>query len=156
MGTETWTLPSELHEIFGAGSVPVRLVSLDTIDPDFRPVRFGEHDGRIEMFARLLASASDEVPPVILIDGNERGLIADGWHRILGSLKLGSGQVRAVVLPPAPGMSGEQTARLVGARLTARASQPLTKAERKELALALAEDHPDWSDRQVARESGLD
>lgn len=156
MSPETMRLPSELHDLFGEGPVAIQLAPIDAVDPDFRPVRFGEHEDRVEMFARLLSTSPDEVPPAILVEADGRRLIADGWHRILAAARLAANEVRAIVLPSAAGMSAEQTARLIGARMTARASQPLTKAERKELALALAEDHPDWSDRQIARECGLD
>lgn len=154
--TNSAQLPTALLDLFGGVSTRVEAIPLSRVESEFRPVRFGEAPDRIDMFQGLLAEDVEAVPPVILVGRGIDCLIADGWHRILAAVALDRSDILAIVLPGLPGMTSEQTARLIGARMTATASQPLTKAERKALAIALAEDHPDWSDRQVARECGLD
>ncbi len=154
--SETVRLPLALRELFRDGEFSVTPVSLDQIDGGFRSVRFDENPERVELFARILQEDPEAFDPVVLVRGEPWLIVGDGRHRTFASASLGLNEIRAVVLPALPGTSAEQTARLIGARMTARASEPLTKAERKELARHLAADHPDWSQRQIGRETGLD
>ncbi len=157
--TTARALPHPLHDLYGSGSLPLYLLPLDSIDRDFRSVRFAEDAARVQMFAELILEVEDimEFEPMIVVqDGRGGRRLADGRHRLLAALEVGLHELPSLCVDALGGMTAEQTARLVGARMSATASAPLKKAERKELARRLIADHPDWSDRRVARETGLD
>jgi len=148
-------LPYELADLYSTTPAATS-VELRVIDSNFRAVRETEVDARIEMFVRIFLVSPDEIPPVILVAGLERLLIADGRHRIFGALRAGLRSIPAVILEPLGGMTSRSTARLIGARMSARAAQPLQLRERRRLAVMFISEHPDWSDRKVGAEAGLD
>lgn len=148
-------LPNEVADLYPTAPAVVS-VELRAISADFRAVREGEYDARIEMFTRLFLVSPGDIPPVILVAGLERMLIADGRHRIFAALRAGLRSIPALVVEPLRGMTSQGSARLIGARMSTRAAQPLQLRERKRLAVMFIAEHPDWSDRKVGSESGLD
>jgi hypothetical protein len=137
----------------------IRTLPAETIvgDTDAWPRR-GLDEERAAEFMNLYAEEGvDALPPIQVVAASDRQfLIADGWHRATAQLRLGVDPIRAVVIDPPPGRAPEDVAYERALHTAARASKPLSRAEKRTAIARLIEERSQASDREIARLVGVD
>lgn len=102
------------------------------------------------------ASGPSALPPIDLVDlGDGTYVGADFAHRTTAALRLGWTELPARILPVPDGAEPIDIAYLHALDTATTTAKPLTRAERKAAARRLVADHPDWSDREIARRAGV-
>jgi hypothetical protein len=117
------------------------------INPELQPRVSGIDPGHV----RELEPVHSHWPPLKVVNRNGRNLLVDGFHRYAAAQKLGLEQVNVTVLEVS---EGEDLHALAFA-LNASHGSPLTLIDRRAFAGRLLRSHPDWSDREIGRRSGL-
>ncbi|WP_369226013.1 winged helix-turn-helix transcriptional regulator [Streptomyces sp. R39] len=97
---------------------------------------------------RRLAESDAEFQPILVHRKTLR--VVDGMHRVRAAKLRGQHTLAARWFE-----GDEQTAFLVAVESNVRHGLPLSREERKQAALRILGRHPDWSDRSIAKMSGL-
>ncbi len=126
-------------------SLPVEMVSINSIEIGFTP-RTDTH--RNIEHIRLLAQSDTPFPPVIVHRATMR--LIDGVHRLEATRLLKRDSIAARFFD---GTDADAYALAVHANVAH--GLPLSLAERKAAAVRLMDLHPQWSDRLIARTTGL-
>lgn len=92
----------------------------------------------------------DRLPPVAVFDVDGRWLLVDGFHRHAAAIARHRPTLAAVVQP---GSFAEALDFAASANMAH--GLPLTRAERRRAVEVRLRIHPDWSDRQHAKEMGV-
>lgn len=101
-----------------------------------------------EAHARLLAESTDTLPPILV--QRTTMLVIDGMHRIHAAEMQGLSHISAILLD-----DDDDQAFLRGVAANISHGLPLSLTDRRMAAERIIEIHPDWSDRRVARATGL-
>jgi hypothetical protein len=127
-----------------AKPIPVSQIALD---PGLQP----RVDGLDAKHVRELEAAPEHWPPVSLVARNERLVLVDGFHRLQAAKNLRLNSVRATVLQ----VAADADLHALAFTLNASHGRPLSLKDRRVFAARLLTLHPNWSDREIGRESGL-
>lgn len=104
--------------------------------------------GEDESHVRLLAQATDELPPILVHRQTMR--VLDGMHRVRAAKLRGQWSIRAVFF------DGDADTAFVQAVVANVAhGLPLSLADRRAAAGRILRSHPGWSDRAIAAVAGL-
>jgi ParB-like nuclease family protein len=96
----------------------------------------------------VLAAIEDELPPIMV--RRETMEVVDGLHRLRAAELRGSSMIRVTFFDGDP-----DDAFVLAVRLNVKHGLPLTQADRVAAATRIIAARPDWSDRRIARISGL-
>ncbi len=130
----------------GVGALDVRVNQL-VIDESLQP----RVDGLDSDHVRTLMEAADSWPPLAVVTRADHYLLVDGFHRLAAAQNLGRETVSVeVVAGPADG-----DLHALAFYLNSRHGRPLSLADRRAFAARLLHQHPEWADREIARQSGL-
>ncbi len=134
----------------GAQRVALNLLRLDRrVFP-----RFKVDTERRHVFAELYEEGGpDSLPPILLVHepGTGKYLVADGFTRVFAASDAGMEYLPAVFPPMRGDASPVENAWEIGLRAVATSGKPLSRAEQQEAILRLLDEHPDWSDAEIAR-----
>jgi ParB-like chromosome segregation protein Spo0J len=119
-------------------------VSVDALLPADSPRQSGVDEQHVETLAQL----PEELPPIMV--HRETMRVIDGMHRLRAAVRQGRDTVRVEFFD-----GTEQDAFVAAVQANNAHGLPLTLAERRIAATRLLHEHPDWSDRAVARIAGL-
>lgn len=97
---------------------------------------------------RLLASASEELPPILVHRATNR--VIDGHHRLSAAKLRGDSHISAALVD-----GSDDQCFLLAVRSNVRHGKPLSLVERREAAVRIMSAAPDRSDRVVAEVCGL-
>lgn len=97
---------------------------------------------------RALAEVHDELPPIVVHRSTMR--VIDGMHRVRAAMLSGVTYIQALLYDGA-----EDEAFLLAVRLNVAHGLPLSRADRVAAAIRIIRSAPQWSDRAIARASGL-
>lgn len=112
--------------------------------PAYSPRLGGVDDNHV----RALAGTSEDFPPVLVQASSMR--IVDGMHRVRAAELRGEGSIRVRLF------EGDDSAAFVAAvEANVRHGLPLSLADREAAAARIVQLFPDWSNRAVAKVSGL-
>ncbi|MEV0358084.1 ParB/RepB/Spo0J family partition protein [Nocardia sp. NPDC050697] len=126
-------------------SIPAELVLVDSIRDS---VAVREESSRSAEHVRLLAECSAPLPPIIVHRPTMR--LIDGAHRLAAARSRGCERV------PVRFFDGsEADAFALAVQANVAHGLPLTLAERKAASTRLMVSHPHWSDRLIAKTTGL-
>jgi hypothetical protein len=100
---------------------------------------------------RKLEPVHSHWPPLKIVNRNGRYLLVDGFHRYAAAQKLGLEQVSVTVLE----VSETEDLHALAFALNASHGSPLKLSDRRAFAGRLLRSHPDRSDREIGRQSGL-
>jgi ParB-like chromosome segregation protein Spo0J len=118
-----------------------------TADSNFQP-RIGgidpEHVAELE-------PVSEHWPPLKVVQRGDRYLLVDGFHRLAAAQKRGLERVTVSLLE----VPESEDLHALAFTLNAIHGSPLTLSDRRAFAGRLLRGHPDWSDREIGRRSGL-
>jgi ParB-like chromosome segregation protein Spo0J len=117
------------------------------VDPDLQQ----RTEGVDQDYVRDLEAVPDHWPPVKVVKRDDRYLLVDGFHRLTAAKNLGLKEIQAEVLQ----VQDDEDLHALAFRLNASHGQPLTLADRRAFAARLLETHPELSNREVSRQSGL-
>jgi hypothetical protein len=118
-----------------------------TADPALQP----RTDGLDLDHVRALEMVAEAWPPLKVVGPGCRFLLVDGFHRFAAAQNLGLAEIAVEVLEaPADG-----DLHALAFTLNAAHGRPLTLSDRRAFAARLLRAHPDWSDREIGRRSGL-
>jgi ParB-like chromosome segregation protein Spo0J len=134
-----------------------KLVALNLIRIDRRAYPRAEiDDERVAILRDLYAASGPTALPAIEVVATADGtlVVADGAHRLTAahSLRWTEISVDLVVVPA--GVDPLDTAYLRALDSATSAAKPLTRAERLQAMRRLIAEHPEWSDREIARRAG--
>ncbi len=119
-------------------------VSIDLLVVDGSPRLSGEDQGHVE----LLAESISALPPIVVHRATMR--VIDGIHR------LGAARLRGDTTVGATFFDGDENeAYVLSVKQNTTHGLPLTRADRRFAAQRIIEIHPEWSDRAIARTTGL-
>jgi hypothetical protein len=122
-------------------------ITSTTADPALQP----RTDGLDLDHVRALEMVAEAWPPLKVVAQGDRFLLVDGFHRFAAAQNLGLAEIAAEVLEaPADG-----DLHALAFALNAVHGRPLTLSDRRAFAARLLRAHPDWSDREIGRRSGL-
>jgi hypothetical protein len=126
--------------------VPETRVPVNSLTPAF-PVRQGGTD---ITHVRLLADASSsaELPSILVQKSNSR--IIDGMHRVEVAKLRGEWSIRARLID-----CTDEEALVLAIKSNTLHGLPLSRGDRISSAQRVLASHPDWSDRAVARITGV-
>jgi hypothetical protein len=100
---------------------------------------------------QALQAVPESWPPLAVVCQGSQYLLLDGFHRLAAAQNLGLDTVPVRVLePPADG-----DLEALAFDLNAAHGRPLSLSDRRAFAVRLLRRHPDWSDREIGRRSGL-
>jgi len=119
-------------------------VPIGSLFPPSELLRSGESSEHI----RTLAETEEILPPIIVHRETRR--VIDGMHRLWAARFRGDELIEAVFVD---GSSAD--AFVLAVELNRAHGLPLTMTERKSAAARILDSHPHWSDRKVARTTGL-
>ncbi len=111
---------------------------------------------RVGEFVTLIADGGEDIlPPLGVVSDGERALLFDGRHRLeaLRALNADAARVERVQLPPGRELVEFAFERALLA--SAVSALPLNRNEKRQAALRLLAEHPEYADREVARLTGL-
>lgn len=118
-----------------------------TADPALQP----RTEGLDLDHVRALEAVAEAWPPLKVVGQGGRFLLVDGFHRFAAAQNLGLAEIAVEVLEaPADG-----DLHALAFALNAAHGRPLTLSDRRAFAARLLRAHPDWSDREIGRRSGL-
>lgn len=131
-----------------------KTIRLSSIVPDKKLwPRQGVDPDRVKEFKTLYKEEPEALPPVIVAEHPKKPgkyLLVDGWHRIAALQQLyRDAELPADVLPKDTDVYAEAT------RLSSISSKPLTILEKRAAVRRLLDEHPKWSDSQIARTAGV-
>ncbi|CRK58739.1 StrR protein [Alloactinosynnema sp. L-07] len=95
-----------------------------------------------------LAESLDALPPIVVHRGSMR--VIDGAHRVRAAQSLGRTEIAARFFD-----GDDADAFVLAVRSNVTHGLPLSLADRKAAATDILESHPQWSDRMIARVTGL-
>ncbi|QWB22143.1 MULTISPECIES: ParB/RepB/Spo0J family partition protein [Streptomyces] len=95
-----------------------------------------------------LAEVCAELPPIVI--HHETMTVIDGVHRLRAVEQSGATHISAVFFK-----GDESQAFVLAVKLNSRHGMPLSLAERKNAALRMLADFPEWSNRRLAEVAGL-
>lgn len=90
-------------------------------------------------------------PPLSVVVVNDTIVLVDGFHRLAAAQNLGLTEVLVQVLPQPE--DGDLYA--LAFSLNASHGRPLSLNDRRQYAEFLLHNHPEWSDREIGRRTGL-
>ncbi|MER7452255.1 ParB/RepB/Spo0J family partition protein [Nocardia beijingensis] len=128
-----------------SSSLPVEVVSVAKLVPGLSP---RTDSSRSKKHIELLSQLDDVLPPIIVHRGTMQ--VIDGEHRLLAALARGRDSVEVRFFD---GSAADAFALAVHANVTH--GLPLQIEERKFAATRLLTSHPHWSNRMIARITGL-
>jgi ParB-like chromosome segregation protein Spo0J len=135
----------QLDEIVAVqGLHSVELLSVE----DLRPADSPRLNGISQRHAEVLAESEDELPAILVQKGTMR--VIDGMHRVLAARLRGRDNI-AVRFADVD----DDAAFLLAVEANIAHGLPLSLADRKAAASRIIEVKPYWSDRAIARASGL-
>lgn len=140
-------LPSDSlvsHRILSEENTRPELVTISDILPADSPRVGGEDEAHV----RALAEAESELPPIFVHRPTMR--VIDGMHRLRAARLRGR---RSISVRFFDGPADLVFALAVEANVAH--GMPLSLRDREAAAARLVREHPDWSDRVIARTSGL-
>jgi ParB-like chromosome segregation protein Spo0J len=108
-------------------------------------------DGIDPQHVRELEPFHEHWPPIKVVRRGGRYLLVDGFHRYAAAQKLALGTVAVTVLE----VPESEDLHALAFALNAIHGTPLTLSDRRAFAGRLLRGHPDWSDREIGRRSGL-
>lgn len=123
---------------------PVRTVRLDELAPADSP----RSDGEDEAHIRLLATADTRLPPILVHRGTMR--VIDGMHRLRAARLRGDETIEVRYYEGCA-----ELAFVLGVRANVTHGLPLSLADREAAAARILALYPQWSDRAIAKASGL-
>ena len=139
-------------------STPQR-ISLGLLRLDRRVFpRFKVDPERRRLFAELYEEGGpDALPPILAVHDPDGGAyqVADGFTRVFSASDAGLEALPALFPPIQADLSPVENAWEIGLREVARAGKPLSRAEQHEAVLRVLDDHPDWSDAEIAKLVGV-
>ncbi|MBF6332827.1 ParB/RepB/Spo0J family partition protein [Nocardia transvalensis] len=131
-----------LHAIDGrrrSEKVPIRrLVAMDS----------PRLDGADQAHVQRLVEAGDELPPILVHRPTMR--IIDGLHRVRAAVQRGRDEIEAIFYD-----GTLESAFVLAVELNIRHGLPLSLSDRRAAAARIIETHGAWSDRMIARTTGL-
>ncbi|MEV8405137.1 transcriptional regulator NovG [Streptomyces niveus] len=119
-------------------------VSIGSLLPPSELVRSGESTEHI----RVLAETDEVLPPIVVHRGTRR--VIDGMHRLWAARFRGDESIEVVFVDGSPA-----DVFVLAVELNRAHGLPLTLDERKSAAAQIMDSHPHWSDRKIARTTGL-
>lgn len=119
-------------------------VSIGSLLPPSELVRSGESTEHI----RVLAETDEVLPPIVVHRGTRR--VIDGMHRLWAARFRGDESIEVVFVDGSPA-----DVFVLAVELNRAHGLPLTLDERKSAAAQIMDSHPQWSDRKIARTTGL-
>ncbi len=127
-------------------ALTISLISV-TVDSNFQPRIDGLDLGHV----RSLESIAETWPPLKVVSHGDGYVLVDGFHRFAAAQNLGLETVAVEVLDP------PEDGDLLGLAFALNSvhGRPLTLSDRRAFANRLLKAHPDWSDREIGRRSGL-
>jgi ParB-like chromosome segregation protein Spo0J len=105
-------------------------------------------DGEDGAHVRLLAQSAEDLPPILVHRGTNR--VIDGMHRLEAAALRGEETIRVQYFD---GDDADAFVQAVLANVTH--GLPLTMADRRAAAERIVGSYPQWSDRAIARTTGL-
>lgn len=119
---------------------------------------------RVREFKQVLVEDLRALPEPICVESQGSLILADGHHRLAALEELGRElpgdrrfefvSVRVANTPS--GQTPTAYAYEIALECSAKGPLPLTRAEKQSAILRLLTQHPEWSDREVARRVGVD
>ncbi|MFI7536555.1 ParB N-terminal domain-containing protein [Streptosporangium sp. NPDC049376] len=122
----------------------VETVPVGSLLPADSPRRLGENAQHI----RMLSGTEDTLPPVIV--HRETMRVIDGMHRLQAAVVRGEETIRVRFFE-----GDEHDAFVVAVKENTAHGLPLSTGDRVAAAARILRSHPHWSDRAIARISGL-
>ena len=119
-------------------------IAVDSVVGAFSPRLTGEDAEHV----RLLAQCETELPPILVHHPSMR--VIDGVHRLQAARLRGHDQILARYFS-----GDEEEAFLLAVKENVAHGLPLTLADRTAAATRIIRAHPEWSDRALARITGL-
>lgn len=119
-------------------------VPIDSLLPPAELLRSGES----AEYIRVLAEAEEVLPPIVVHRETRR--VIDGMHRLWAAVSRGDELIEVVFVDGSPADSF-----VLAVELNRAHGLPLTVAERRSAAARIMDSHPHWSDRRIARTTGL-
>ena len=150
---------------------PIGSVGLSTVirAPARISPRIGLGGGRVDRervaeFKRMLVEDLRALPEPICVENQGSMILADGYHRVAALSELarefpGDRRFQFVSIRIVNAPSGQQPAAYayeIALECSAKGPLPLTRAEKQAAIARLVLEHPEWSDREVARRVGVD
>ena len=150
---------------------PVGSVGLATIvrDPEHVSPRVGlggarVNAERVEEFKQMLAEDLRALPEPICVENQGSLILADGHHRLAALAQLAREHpgdrrfefVSVRVANTPPGQTPATYAYEIALACSAKGPLPLTRGEKHAAIARLVAEHPEWSDREIARRVGVD
>jgi ParB-like chromosome segregation protein Spo0J len=123
---------------------PVTTVPVTALRPGWSPRQGGEDLEHV----RVLADASDDLPPIIVRRADMR--VVDGMHRLRAARLRGEHRIAVRFFD-----GDDQDAFVLAVRANVTHGLPLSLTDRKAAAERIVTSHPHWSDRMIAATSGL-
>jgi ParB-like chromosome segregation protein Spo0J len=108
-------------------------------------------DGLSDEHVAALMETPEDWPPIMVAHFEGAAHVVDGFHRLEAARRLGYESIAAKVFYP------DQNTDLfrIAFSLNVQHGRPLTRRDRNAYAAALLQQHPDLSDREIGRRSGL-
>lgn len=127
---------------------PITLaVSEITLDQTLQPRTDGLNADQV----RELEAVADHWPPVAVVATGGRYVLVDGFHRYAAAQNLGLASVPVTVQD----MPADGDLHALAFALNALHGRPLTLSDRRAFAARILRAHPELSDREIGRRSGL-
>lgn len=108
-------------------------------------------EGISEAHVTALMELPENWPPIVVVPQGDSLMLVDGFHRYEAATRLAFGSIAATIRERPP--DGDLLR--VAFELNAAHGRPLSLADRKNYALSLFTVHPDYSDREIGRRTGL-
>jgi hypothetical protein len=126
--------------------IPAQNLTVGSLDPSFYFLRSNTSAAHVQVLVEAAATA--ELPPILV---QKEGLrIIDGLHRFHVAQERAETHIKARVLDCSDGV-----ALVLAIKANTAHGLPFTKADRIAGARRILAEHPDWSDRAVAKVAGL-
>jgi len=135
------------HEMFAPdwmGPAQVSRIPIADLNVAGTPRTSGENTDHV----LALAAAQHELPPIIVHSPTMR--VIDGVHRLRAAMLRTEQTIRAVFFD-----GDEEDAFVVAVHANNAHGLPLSLADRKAAAKRIIASHPEWSDRMIAKVTGL-
>ncbi|WP_233221182.1 ParB/RepB/Spo0J family partition protein [Streptomyces carminius] len=123
---------------------PVHLVPVDSLSVADCPRLEGEDLKHVQ----VLMESEEELPPILVHRPTMR--VIDGMHRLRVAVLRGRPEIAVRFFD-----GSESDAFILAVQSNARHGLPLTQSDRTAAATRIVRSHPHWSDRAIARVSGL-
>ena len=124
--------------------IPINAIVVDeTLQP--------RYDGLDEMQVEALMQSQASWPPIVIATINDRTTLLDGFHRVEAASRLGLTHIEASLMETASDADLFQ----IAFELNAKHGKPLDLRDRKSFAKRLASTHPELSNREIGRRTGI-